>query len=60
MVLGQDTFITCASNDDDQDGIFDANPTSRTLSSPWGVFALEDNLIVTDRGNNRFLIFESQ
>ncbi len=59
-VLGQSTFTNGTRNDDDQDGVADANPTARTLDTPWGLFAYEDKLIVTDSSNHRYLIFESQ
>ncbi len=54
-VLGQSTFTNGSFNDDNQDGVDDANPTSRTLSMPGGVFAFEDKLIVTDSDNDRVL-----
>ncbi len=59
-VLGQATFTNGTHNDDDQDGVADANPTARTLDRPQGLFAFEGTMIVNDGDNFRFSIFESQ
>lgn len=62
-VLGQDSFTRNTANDDNgnatnpQDGTSEGVPTARTLSRPTGVFYLGGNLYVTDRGNNRVLLF---
>lgn len=57
-VLGQSDFVHGESNDDDQDGSDDGQPSARTFDSPTGVYAYDDKLIVTDTYNNRYLIFE--
>lgn len=59
-VLGQADFTAKTPNDDDQDGATDATPTARTLSYPTGVRATGGKLLVTDNGNDRYLIFEPQ
>lgn len=62
-VLGQESFTRNTANDDDgsatnpQDGTAETAPTARTLSRPTGVFYLNGRLYVTDRGNNRILLF---
>jgi hypothetical protein len=56
-VLGQATFTANTANDGNQDGIEDANPTARTLNFPDGLYLYGNKLIVSDEGNNRFLIF---
>ncbi len=62
-VLGQGSFTRVTANDDDgstvnaQDGTAEDAPTARTLSRPSGVFYLGGWLYVTDRGNNRVLLF---
>ena len=43
-VLGQSTFADDTANDDDQDGVQDVNPTARTLSAPFDMFAFGDKL----------------
>jgi hypothetical protein len=60
VVLGQGDFTHAATNDDDQDGAPDPTPSARTLDWTTGIFVVHDKLIVSDRGNNRFLVFESQ
>ena len=64
-VIGQSDFTHSAPNDDDQDGLPDGSvtgtPSARTLSDPNGVRIIDSNtVIVNDRQNNRFLIFEKQ
>lgn len=59
-VIGQSDLSLTARNDDDADGVSDSNPTARTLFSPEGVYLDDDKLIVTDKGNNRFLIYTSK
>ena len=58
IVLGEDSFTTCASNDDDQNGTSDANPTARTLDYPAGVWSNGEKLVVSDSENNRVLIWD--
>lgn len=62
-VIGQSSFILGAPNDDDQDGFPDdsvtGTPSARTLSDPNGVRIIDSStVIVSDRQNNRFLIFK--
>jgi hypothetical protein len=59
IVLGQNSFTNGASNDDDQDGSADANPTSRTLDYPTGVWSDGTRLIVADSDNHRVLIWNT-
>jgi len=59
IVLGQNGFTTCIANDDDQNGAPDSGPSARTLSNPSGVtWSTEDGLMVSDKNNNRVLIWE--
>jgi hypothetical protein len=58
-VLGQADFTVGAANDNDQDGVADKSPGANTLAFPVGGFVREGELIVTDEGNNRFLVFEA-
>lgn len=60
VVLGQGDFTHYAYNDDNQDGTGQIQPTARTLFYPSGLTLAGDKLIVTDNGNNRFLVFTSQ
>ena len=61
IVIGQSNFTNNAPNDDDQDGTEDSSPTARTLSGVTGVFfTAAEQLVVTDRENNRVLIFDAQ
>lgn len=57
LVLGQSTFDICASNDDDQNGVQDTLPTSRTLNKPTAVWTDGAKLLVLDSGNNRLLVW---
>ena len=59
VVLGQNAFDTCTENDDDQNGIPDAQPSSRTLAFPTGVWTDGSKLVVLDSDNNRALIWNS-
>lgn len=59
IVLGQNSFTTCANNDDNQDGIADANPTSRTLLFPAGVWSDGKRLVINDYDNSRTLIWNT-
>jgi len=59
IVLGQNSFNTCVSNDDDQDEIEDERPSARTLSGPSGIWSDGEKLIVTDTNNSRLLIWNT-
>ncbi len=59
LVLGQNSFTTCAENDDNQDSVADAAPTARTLYGPSDVWTDGTTLIVADDSNNRVLIWNS-
>lgn len=62
-VFGQQDFTHSAYNDDDQNGVSgdqenaqsNTNATQNTLHSPTGVFVVDGNLYVSDRGNNRVI-----
>lgn len=58
-VYGQDsdTFTAATANDEDQDSVKDDNPTEKTLNGPSGVHVAAGVLYVTDRSNNRVLLF---
>jgi len=59
LVLGQSDFTNNAANDDDQDGTPD-NASARTLSEPYdGVHSNGVQLVVTDYGNSRTLLWDS-
>lgn len=58
LVLGQNSFDSCAENDDNQDGIDDEQPSARTLSYPSGIWTDGEKLIVLD-GNHRILIWNN-
>jgi len=60
LVLGQGDFTHRACNDDLQSGATGTNPTARTLCRPAGAYVYGTKLFVTDTGNNRYLIFDSQ
>ena len=59
VVLGQGDFTHNAYNDDNQDGIADAAPTSRTLNYPYMLDSNGTQLFVADFNNNRVLIWNS-
>lgn len=59
VVLGQNSFTTCASNDDDQDGMDDGAPSARTFSHPAGVWTDGKKLVIVDESNNRVLIWNT-
>ncbi len=59
LVLGQDSMDTCVTNDDDQDGSSDAQPSNRTLDWPTDVWSDGERLVVSDDGNSRVLIWTS-
>jgi len=58
-VYGQayDDFATNTANDDDQDGDADDHPSARTLSGPSGAFVYSGVIYVSDRNNNRVMMF---
>lgn len=58
LVLGQNSFDTCAANDESQDGTDGDLPSARTLSYPSGVWSDGNKLIVLD-GNSRILIWNN-
>lgn len=64
-LLGQQDFTHNTANDDNGDatspqtGVQLPNPTQRTLSQPTGVVYVGSTLYVTDRGNNRVLLFDN-
>jgi hypothetical protein len=55
-VLGQNSFTNVTANDDDQNGVSDA-ATARTMNDPRGVTIVGNQLFVTDRDNQRVLVF---
>ena len=57
-VLGQGDSAHVTENDDDQNGVQDATPSEHTLDGPAGIALFGNRLIVTDRDNNRVLIYE--
>ena len=60
MVLGQSDFRGATANDDDQDGIEDANPTDRTIFGPSDLLITGNQLLLADTGNHRILVFDGQ
>ena len=60
VVLGQSDFKHNAYNDDDQDGVSSYEPTARTLDCPSGILVTGKKLIVAERYNYRYLIYESE
>jgi len=58
IVLGQQSFDRCASNDSDGDGIPNS-PTASTLKYPTGVWSDGTRLVISDSNNNRVLIWNS-
>ena len=59
VVLGHSSLTAIQSNDDDEDGTADANPSARTFDFPAGVKLIGTRLFVADEGNNRYLVFDS-
>lgn len=57
-VIGQSTFTQRAPNDDNQDGVEDAIPSARTLSSPQGIALAGSKLLVMESLNHRCLVFD--
>ena len=60
VVLGQSDFAHDTENDDNQDGTDDGSPSARTFNFPSGVLQVGNQLIVTDGGNSRYLIYNGQ
>jgi hypothetical protein len=60
VVLGQSDFRGATANDDDQDGIEDANPTDRTVFGPGDLLITGNQLLLADTGNHRVLVFDGQ
>lgn len=59
VVIGQSNFTQCTNNDDDQNSIADAAPTTRTLNAPGGLWTDGARLVIGDPNNNRVLILNS-
>lgn len=59
VVLGQSSFSKMLPNDSDQVGGSD-NPSDKVFSNPGGLHFFLGKLYVTDRDNNRILVFERQ
>jgi hypothetical protein len=57
LVLGQQSFTTCAQNDADGDSAKDLTPGASTLWNPTGVWTDGTRLVVADSYNNRVLIW---
>lgn len=60
FVLGQSEFEHSTSNDEDQDGVRDAAPGSRTFTGPAGLAGHRAKLLVIDESNSRVLVFEGR
>lgn len=61
IVLGQANFkLGTANNDDADDETPETAPTARTMRNPRGLFLYQDQLIVTDGDNSRYLIYNSR
>lgn len=54
---GVDRFTAAVANDDNQDGVVDDTPSARTLSGVSGAFVYSGVLYVSDRNNNRLMMF---
>ena len=59
IVLGQQSFDQCASNDVNDDGVSDSAPTASTLNAPSGIWSDGTRLVVLDDANHRALIWNS-
>lgn len=58
LVLGQNSFTNSTSNDDNQDGADDGNPSARTFRGPFnGMASNGTQLLIADRDNDRILIW---
>ncbi|MEC9362220.1 MAG: NHL repeat-containing protein [Pseudomonadota bacterium] len=53
----QDSFSAATANDEDQDGVVDDTPSAGTVSGASGAFIYNGVLYVSDRNNNRVLLF---
>ena len=56
VVLGQPSF-TCGVSDNDGTGCTSGASSAKNLNSPTGIYQFKNHLIVTDNGDNRYLIF---
>lgn len=56
-VYGQSDFSNTSANDDDQDGEIDDDPSDRTLNGPTAAVVADGVLYVSDRNNNRVMLF---
>ena len=56
VVLGQPSF-SCGVSDNDGSGCVHGAPSADNLNEPTGIFQVGNQLIVSDGGNNRFLIY---
>lgn len=59
LVLGQSGPARCTGNDDDQNGVRDAAPSSRTLRRPTGLWSDGQRLVVVDSNNHRVLVWNT-
>jgi hypothetical protein len=59
VVLGQFDFSLSTENDADHDGAADGAPSATTLFGPSGLYVEGNQLIVADRDNHRYLIYEA-
>lgn len=59
LVIGQNGFVSCIANDNDQNGVEDDIPSARTLNYPSAVWSDGEKLLVLDSGNNRLLVWNS-
>ncbi len=57
VVIGQSNFTLSARNDTNQDGSEDANPNAQTVWFPLFVHSNGTQLVVSDNGNNRVLVW---
>ena len=57
LVIGQQGYTRCVSNDANNDGTRDATPSAATLNFPNGVWTDGTRLVVSDSANNRVLIW---
>lgn len=59
VVIGQSNFEKGTANDTDQDGVYDAQPDARTLSSPKSCDMSYEQLFIMDALNHRALIYNA-
>ena len=50
-------FTNTTRNDDDQDGLEDADPSARTMGRSYGAWLGEGVMIINDYYNNRYALF---